>query len=676
VAARRWRASWQQSRTGSAVRRVGCRLSRIWHGSRLRDAAGRPVGAIQPGRTGALAGRTASLAAAASARVHAGYLTAAPGSRAANWTGRVAGYVSGYPLAAAGLALAAVPAGYFVAQLLLLPVFPWLRWLDLGGANLGPTGLGRPVSPAFWGAVFVVGLSLAAVGQWGWPQGLNLTTLRRGSWFAATAERLLYVERAEPGERGAERPPGGPGAAGPAARHIAAGALAAVSAGAVTGAVLYAFPVVSTVKAVAAAAGLGLLLFSTEWYLVAVAAAAPFLTSELLVVALLGGSLSLVLRKLTAPGKVGSAANPAAGPLIMLSAVFVFAAVSSVTLRGSVPDLAANGAALLFVLAMVAVSNRPGVPLRLAAGAAAGVGLQGLLGLYQYAAGIPAEKAWVDPAQAAYLKVRVLGTFGNPNVFAEYLVLLLPLAVGLFFAARRLFDRVPWLGISVAGALALVLTFSRGGWAGLGVAAVVFAIFYDRRLAVLMLVAAVVVVSLPAGQNLVLRRLQSIVTPGDSSSFYRLAVWGETVDMIRDFWLSGVGLGHRAYMLLYPQYMHDRTKRPFHAHNTYLELLAETGILGLLAFAWLVWRLFRTSLASLRALARRPAGDHSAGALRALTAGGLAALAGALVHGMVEPLLYIPRVTFTFWFVVGVLLCLSKVSHEVRPAGAVAGGAS
>lgn len=675
-------STWRGSLVGRAAGRVCGALGRAWAESRIRDAAGRPVVQVPSGRVGELAERAAQVTSAFAALLRTGYLRAAPASRAARWWRAVAAHVSAYPVAAAGFVLLGLPAGYAATERLLLRLFPWARWVDFGSPALGPAGLGRSVPATGLAAAFAGGVALSAVGRFRRPSRATTRAIADDSRFLREAAELLHVEGDEnraggeaPRPPGRERRPGGAGTApGPAAeRALGTGAAVTTAVfGAVAGALLYMFPVVAWLKVAAALTGLALLLFSTEWYIFAVAAAAPFLESELLVVAAAGAFASCLLRAIAEPRRIGPAGNPGGGAMIFFAVVLVFATATSVTWRGSLPDLAANGAAMLFVLSMIAVSRRPGVPLRFAAGAAVGVALQGLVGMYQYAAGIPVQSAWVDAAQAAFLRVRVLGSFGNPNVFAEYLVLLLPLVAALFFAARRLPHKVLWLGAGGAGGLALLLTFSRGGWVGLAVAALVFAVFYDRRLAAVLLIGALLVVSVPAGQNLVLPRLRSIVSPNDSSSIYRMAVWRETADMIADFWPSGVGLGHRAYMTAYPQYMHDRTKRPFHAHNSYLQLLAETGVLGLLAFAWLVWRLFRSSLACLRAVARRPVGDPYARPLRALLAGGLAALAGALVHGLVEPLLYIPRVTFTFWFLAGIVLCLAKVCPATAPDGAVA----
>jgi O-antigen ligase len=367
-------------------------------------------------------------------------------------------------------------------------------------------------------------------------------------------------------------------------------------------------------------------------------------------------------------------ANPAAGPLLTFAAVAVFATLSSVTLLGSLPDLAVQLACLGLVLAMLAVTDGAAVVGRFAAAAVLGLGVQSLLGLYQYVARIPIEKAWVDLTLEPNLSVRVVGSFGNPNVFAEYLVLLLPVAIGLLVSARSRLTRLAWLCACGLGAVALVLTFSRGGWLGLAAGVVGFAIIRDRRLLALLLVGALIVAAMPIGQNLIVRRLQSIIRPVDSSSAYRIVVWRETLSMIQDYWPSGVGLGHRAYMAMYPRYMLDRTKRPYHSHSAYLQVLAETGVPGLFALLWVMWRVARTGFASLRRLGARDRADGKASGgrrrarpdgdpiLTALIAGGLAALAGAAVHGVVEPLLYIPRISATLWMVVGLVLCAGKVA--------------
>ncbi|HCJ56885.1 MAG TPA: hypothetical protein DHV55_05665, partial [Clostridiaceae bacterium] len=97
-----------------------------------------------------------------------------------------------------------------------------------------------------------------------------------------------------------------------------------------------------------------------------------------------------------------------------------------------------------------------------------------IYGIMQYFTLGTTSKAWVDVNLNPDLETRVVGTFGNPNVFAEYLEHILPVAITLVFVYRK------WLNKIIMGLIAgvmfvcLVLTFSRGGYLGFVSAAMLF----------------------------------------------------------------------------------------------------------------------------------------------------------------------------------------------------------
>jgi putative inorganic carbon (HCO3(-)) transporter len=88
---------------------------------------------------------------------------------------------------------------------------------------------------------------------------------------------------------------------------------------------------------------------------------------------------------------------------------------------------------------------------------------------------------WLDPRAFDYITVRISSTFDNPNVFASYIIMILPFA---FVNARErftpflLFSRA--LIIVVLGA-SLVFTWSRGAWLGAIVSILALAIFSLRK---------------------------------------------------------------------------------------------------------------------------------------------------------------------------------------------------
>jgi hypothetical protein len=237
------------------------------------------------------------------------------------------------------------------------------------------------------------------------------------------------------------------------------------------------------------------------------------------------------------------------------------------------------------------------------------------------------------------------GTFVNRNHFASLLAACLPfpLAWGLALVARNLREReIPALPLAGACALfsltallvtAVVRSSSRAGFlaALLALVVTVAAAVRGRRAALAVaLVASAAFLLLPS-DALILRYAE--LASGDVSNGTRLELWRETAPLIRDYAVTGCGLGAYA-----PVMTHYKTVAPLHtvdfAHNEYVQLLAEGGFAGFLptlAAALLVL------LAAARATGGARGGDR---AYR--SAACLAALTALLFHALFDFNLHIP----------------------------------
>jgi hypothetical protein len=196
--------------------------------------------------------------------------------------------------------------------------------------------------------------------------------------------------------------------------------------------------------------------------------------------------------------------------------------------------------------------------------------------------------------------LRVFGTFGQPNPFAAYLNLALPLALALALLVRD--ARVRWPAVAVALLLlgAQALADSRGGLLGLGACVVVMlvvAVGIERPAAVVavgggaLLALAWVTHILPASlqqRALHLLRLDGVSLTGplndaNFSAVERLAHWVAGWRMFLAHPLLGVGAGN--YDPAYAKYHVPGWNLSLgHAHNYYINAAAETGIIGLVIF--------------------------------------------------------------------------------------------
>ncbi|OGO06273.1 MAG: hypothetical protein A2Y73_02995 [Chloroflexi bacterium RBG_13_56_8] len=234
--------------------------------------------------------------------------------------------------------------------------------------------------------------------------------------------------------------------------------------------------------------------------------------------------------------------------------------------------------------------------------------LQGAVGIYQFLRGVGPEAFLL---MGRYL--RAYGTFQQPNPFGGFMGLTLPLAYGIVLTtwreARVARRRGAWgpavlwcLAILASGvtSASLIMSGSRGALLGLVGGAVLVSLALGRRawpiIVVVGAVALVALGTLPGISDLLVGRvldtaqylqvedLASVeITDENFAVIERLAHWQAAWRMFSlKPWL-GVGIGQ--YAAVYPQVSLPRWADPLgHAHNYYLNTLAEGGLVGLAAY--------------------------------------------------------------------------------------------
>ena len=134
----------------------------------------------------------------------------------------------------------------------------------------------------------------------------------------------------------------------------------------------------------------------------------------------------------------------------------------------------------------------------------------------------------------------------------------------------------------------------------------------------------------------------------------RTGIWSDTLRLAADFPFFGSGFG--TFAEVYPRYQTAHAgHRVFHAHNDWVQLLAEGGLAGTLAVLALV---AGYAAAAVKRLARRR--DREA---IALGLGGLAGLLAFLLHSFAEFNAHIPA--NALWFTVLAALTLKSLSGRM-----------
>lgn len=259
---------------------------------------------------------------------------------------------------------------------------------------------------------------------------------------------------------------------------------------------------------------------------------------------------------------------------------------------------------------------------------------------------------------------RLGGAFEDPNELAAILVPAVAFAAFALAAVRGAFVRVALVLGTLIFSIALFLTESRGGLIGLAVTFVVALVLAGRlrpqAFAVVLIVSALGVsyytlVAPPES----LTRLTEFSASGGTG---RTDLWSIGGEMIRDHPLVGVGLAN--FQIVEPIYASGTINLPSVAfivdtpkvaHNTYLEVLAELGLIGLVLFIVIVLSALRLALRSIRDFA-------SAGDVRSeiLARGFVVGLCGMLTSYVFISAQFEKQL----WLLLGVAAALSAVARR------------
>jgi len=250
----------------------------------------------------------------------------------------------------------------------------------------------------------------------------------------------------------------------------------------------------------------------------------------------------------------------------------------------------------------------------------------------------PIEKDAIVPWEG-----RITSLLFQFNSTAGYLNLVIPTAIACAVLAQ---DRVlKILGFTCAcfAAVAVFLTQSRGGLLALvGVVIIALWLLVPRRLTRIKMVAASALLCLLLLPSL-MNRFERLQAVDDATELSRLAVWQAAGMMFLEHPVLGVGYGN--YRSLYGDLAPDRLLSRVEAHSLYLQLLAETGLVGFCGFAFFLWTSFFFSLQSFR--------THDS-LSRIVAFGACGAIVATLIHGAVDYFFNAsPQFGALFWLVLG-----------------------
>lgn len=296
------------------------------------------------------------------------------------------------------------------------------------------------------------------------------------------------------------------------------------------------------------------------------------------------------------------------------------------------------------------------------------VSFEAVVGFLQNFSHVEEISGWQDVSglNPEEVMTRVYGTLKpfNPNLLGGYFVAGIPALYGLsayFLADRKYKLSVVGAVLALLSTLTLFLTGCRGSYIGMMVIfCSMFAVsakylWKNYKTIYLSVVGGVVAFATSAillVSSLRARVLSIFAMRQDSSNSFRFNVYHSSVEMFKDNWLLGIGVGNQNFREIYGLYMKTGFDA-LSAYNIFLEIAVESGIFALIAFVGFLITLVKNSVQFILK------SENTKTVILVATAA--ISICAVCIHGFVDTVFFRPQIQFVFWTMVAIAGTLTSV---------------
>lgn len=178
--------------------------------------------------------------------------------------------------------------------------------------------------------------------------------------------------------------------------------------------------------------------------------------------------------------------------------------------------------------------------------------------------------------------------FGDENDLALYINMWIPFCYFLFFSYTEKLKKIICLIGLVVGLLAVIVSFSRGGFLGLIATGMTIWLFSKRKIISVLAIALLSgIVFLFAGQAY-WAEMGTATNTEEGTAKGRIEAWKSGWNMFLD---NPLGVGARNFMIRFPEYQTEYFQRGMwgrEAHSLYFTLIPELGIIGIFIYLGLL----------------------------------------------------------------------------------------
>ncbi|NOQ21327.1 MAG: hypothetical protein GQ565_01580 [Candidatus Aegiribacteria sp.] len=294
--------------------------------------------------------------------------------------------------------------------------------------------------------------------------------------------------------------------------------------------------------------------------------------------------------------------------------------------------------------------------------------IAGALGVFQYLTITGFSR--IDMSLGYVYRGRIAGFFmDNPNAFASYLELSVPLSIALFFREKDVRWKITAIAAGILGMLSVLYTFSRGGLICTFIGCGITLLYYFRSKVWVPLLLGVLAISiLISYQDTFERQMSFIMNPKEHLNqptiLHRYISYRGFFNQISESPITGVGWGAREFYwgrtLLYSFWevrhcVSTQTIYEFGGLNSvFLNLLVKGGIIALVSILLTLGVILVAVFKAIR---------NKGGILAVALAAGMFSF---VVHQLIDNTLRSPAINAQFWIITGLILVLG-VSDSEKP---------
>ena len=298
------------------------------------------------------------------------------------------------------------------------------------------------------------------------------------------------------------------------------------------------------------------------------------------------------------------------------------------------------------------------------------VSFESIIGFGQNFAHVDEISTWQDVSKLnpEQVMTRVYGTLKplNPNLLGGYFVAGIPALFGMsaYFAAKKKYKIASVsLILSLMSVVALFLTGCRGAYIGCmviiaGLFLVCGKFFWNRFkkwfLSAIATAFALITFAILSVSSLRARILSIFAMRQDSSNSFRFNVYQSSIQMFKDNWLLGIGVGNKNFREIYGLYMRTGFDA-LSSYNIFLETAVESGIFALVAFLGFVITMVKDGI---RVILKS---ENLSDVI--FVSAAIISICAMMIHGLVDTVFFRPQIQFIFWTMTAIV-SVCKIEHK------------